>query len=144
KYAVAPLLCEPPPANSAPRLLRKMRHATVLLNNATALARCIRRDDFTHVLFGSYFEYFAPMWAGKLRRLAEDGVVFGAVVHDPVRDFVLGPLWWHRWSVACGYSFLREAFVHEAIDLDTARPMPRLRTTVVPHGIYEFPPATAT
>jgi glycosyltransferase involved in cell wall biosynthesis len=59
-----------------------------------------------------------------------------------VRDFVLGPFWWHRWSVACGYSFLKEAFVHEAIKLDTVRPMPQLRTTVIPQGIYHFPDRT--
>jgi glycosyltransferase involved in cell wall biosynthesis len=76
-----------------------------------------------------------------LRRLAQSGVVFGAVVHDPVRDYVVGPRWWHRRSVAAGYSFLREAFVHEAIELDTVLPMPRLRTTVIPHGLYRFPAA---
>jgi glycosyltransferase involved in cell wall biosynthesis len=37
---------------------------------------------------------------------------------------------------------VREAFVHEALELPTVRPMPRLRTTVIPHGPYLFPPAT--
>ena len=80
----------------------------------------------------------------KYRELAYRGVVFGAIVHDPVRDFVVGPISWHHWSVACGYSFLREAFVHEPIKLDTAWQMPQLRTTVIPHGVYDFPPATET
>jgi glycosyltransferase involved in cell wall biosynthesis len=79
-----------------------------------------------------------------LVRLARKGVVVGTVVHDPVRDFVVGPRWWHRRSVASAYSFLREAFVHEPITLDTVRPMPHLRTTVIPHGLFAFPPATAT
>ncbi len=65
----------------------------------------------------------------------------GAVVHDPVRDFIVGPLWWHRRSVADAYSFLREAFVHESIVLDTVRPVPHLRTTVIPHGPFHFPDA---
>src|SRR5262249_43039811 len=91
-----------------------------------------------------YFEYLAPIWSRRLRQLARQGVVFGAVVHDPVRDVVVGPAWWHRWSVACGYSFMREAYVHGPIELDTVKPMPQLRTTVIPHGPYCFPPATHT
>jgi glycosyltransferase involved in cell wall biosynthesis len=61
------------------------------------------------------------------------------MVHDPVRDFIVGPRWWHRHSIAAAYSFLREAFVHEEIQLDTVRPMPSLRTTVIPHGPFRFP-----
>jgi glycosyltransferase involved in cell wall biosynthesis len=65
--------------------------------------------------------------------------VFGSIVHDPVRDYQIGPDWWHRRSVAAGYSFLREAFVHEAVELQTVKPMPMLRITTIPHGPYEFP-----
>jgi glycosyltransferase involved in cell wall biosynthesis len=43
--------------------------------------------------------------------------------------------------VAAGYSYLREAFVHHAIDLDTVRPMPQLNTTVIPHGPFVLPDA---
>jgi glycosyltransferase involved in cell wall biosynthesis len=121
-------------------LLRKMLYARTIARNHTALAHTIRREGFRHVLMGSYAEYMAPLWAGPLRRLAKRGVVIGAIMHDPVRDYVVGPRWWHRWSVAAGYSFLREAFVHEAIELDTGRRVPRLRTTVIPHGPYHFPP----
>ncbi|MEI9864589.1 MAG: hypothetical protein WDN00_08560 [Limisphaerales bacterium] len=81
---------------------------------------------------------------GKLRRLARQGTVFGAIVHDPVRHAVIGPLWWHRWSIAEGYSFLREDFVHEPVVLDTIRPQPQLRTTVIPHGMFAVTPATKT
>jgi glycosyltransferase involved in cell wall biosynthesis len=123
------------------QLSRKLRNARCLLHNQAVLAQTIRQQQCRWVLFGSYFEYLAPLWAWRLRQLARAGVVFGAVVHDPVRDFQLGPAWWHRRCVAAGYSFLREAFVHEAIPLDTARPMPALRTTVIPHGPYRFPPA---
>jgi hypothetical protein len=51
------------------------------------------------VIFACYKEYFAPFWVGPLRKLARRGVLIGTIAHDPVRDFVLGPLWWHRWSV---------------------------------------------
>ncbi len=121
------------------RLWRRALCATVVLRNYFHLANVIRQDRFRYVLAGSYAEYMAPLWVNPLRKLAEKGVVFGAVVHDPVRDYVVGPKWWHRWSVAAAYSFLREAFVHEAIELDTVRPMPALNTSVVPHGPYRFP-----
>lgn len=122
-------------------LLRKSVFATHLLQNYATLAKTIQREGFQYVLLGSYAEYLAPLWVWPLCRLADQGVRFGAVVHDPVRGYVVGPLWWHRWSIACAYSFLQEAFVHEAIELDTVKPMPNLRTTVIPQGVYNFPPA---
>jgi glycosyltransferase involved in cell wall biosynthesis len=76
------------------------------------------------VLFDCYKEYFALFWIWPLRRLAKKGVVMGTITHDPVRDFVLGPLWWHRWSVRLGYSFLRYVFVHDdtAVDFGGSKP----------------------
>jgi glycosyltransferase involved in cell wall biosynthesis len=90
-------------------------------------------------LFATYAEYLSPLWAWCFRKQCRRGVVFGAIVHDPVRDYQVGPGWWHRWSVAAAYSFLREAFVHQPITLDTVRPCLQLRTTVVPHGLFSFP-----
>ena len=123
-------------------LARKVRKARCLLRNQAALAHFVARENHRSVLLGSYVEYLAPLWAWRLRRLARKGVVFGAMIHDPVRDFQLGPAWWHRRSVAAGYSFLSEAFVHEEIRLDTGNPVLGLTTTVVPHGPYVFPAAT--
>jgi glycosyltransferase involved in cell wall biosynthesis len=125
-------------------LLRKSVFAAHLLQNYAILASTIQRQGFQHVLFGSYAEYMAPLWAPFLSQLPHQGIKFGAVVHDPVRDYVLGPLWWHRWSIAHAYSFLQEAFVHEAINLDTVKSMPGLQTTVIPHGAYEFTPPQHT
>lgn len=103
-----------------------------------ALARTTAEGNFSHVLLGSYAEYFAPFWAPRLRALAKKGVTFGAIVHDPIRDTVLGPRWWHRRSVAAGYSFLRHAFVHEELALDTCGAQPGPQVTVIPHGPYDF------
>ncbi len=127
-----------------PKRMRAAEFIRVVLSNVSTLENYIRKENFSRVLFGSYSEYLAPLWSGKLRRLAAKGVVVGSIIHDPVRDFVLGPKWWHNWSIACGYSFLREAFVHEAVKLDTGRPMPQLRTTVIPHGTYPFPAPNET
>jgi len=141
-YKILPALKEmwlsPPPRN---KLLKNTRYIQATFFNIHQLIQAIQKHSFQYVLLGTYSEYLAPFWFKQLKQLADGGTVFGAVVHDPVRDFVVGPYWWHRWSVACGYSFLREAFVHEAIALETARPMPHLRTTVIPHGPYPYPPA---
>ena len=143
KYDILPILRElkpDTPVNN--KVLKITRYTIITLTNIQTLVRVIRQQQIRYVLFGSYSEYIAPLWAGRLRYLAHKGVVFGAVVHDPVRNFVLGPRWWHSWSIASGYSFLREAFVHETVSLDTVCSMPQLRTSVVPFGPYHFPEPT--
>nr|WP_290224475.1 glycosyltransferase family 4 protein [Trichocoleus desertorum] len=142
KYEIVPILQEVTPTKRLPyKALKVMHFTSIKLANFTELASFIEVNNFQYVLLGSYVEYLAPLWSGRLRQLTKKGVVFGAVVHDPVRDFVFGPRWWHHWSIASGYSFLREAFVHESIELDTVRPMPQLRTTVIPYGTHHFPHA---
>jgi glycosyltransferase involved in cell wall biosynthesis len=142
KYNLVPILQDITPHKPIYNKALKAIHFTwITLANFSKLASFIEGKGCQHVLLSSYVEYLAPLWSGLLRKLAKKGVVFGAIVHDPVRDFIVGPRWWHRWSVACGYSFLREAFVHEAIGLDTVRPMPQLRTTVIPYGTHHFPNA---
>lgn len=133
------LVDRPARKRTLPRILTRVETAYLIIRNMHTLHRTIVAGKFDRVLLGSYMEYLAPLWAGRLRSLAASGVVFGAVVHDPVRDHVVGPSWWHRRSVAAGYSFLRDAFVHDDISLDTVSPMPSLRVTVVPHGPRLFP-----
>ena len=90
------------------------------------------------VLFACYKEYFAPFWVWPLRRLAKKGVVIGTIAHDPVRDFVVGPLWWHRWSVRLGYSFVRHVFVHDETPVDFGGKRPEgIQVQQIPHGPYE-------
>ncbi|MDC0302594.1 glycosyltransferase family 4 protein [bacterium] len=110
-----------------------------MLSGYAILAKRIQESDCRSVLFASYGEYLAPIWARQFRKLQQKGVCFGAVVHDPVRDFVLGPKWWHQWSISEGYSFLDHGFVHEAIQLDTGSRGQSVLQTVIPHGPYSFP-----
>jgi len=143
KYTVIPALSTPAKNPIiGRRVIDKLASASRIMQNAETLAKCIVKHNHQHILFGSYFEYLAPLWARQLRKLTNAGKIFGAIIHDPVRDYAVGPFWWHRLSVASGYSFLREVFVHEDIELDTVRPMPQLRTTVIPHGSYQFPQPT--
>ena len=131
-------------APSTPPVLRRAGTLRQLLAQQARLAAFIAERRFKHILMGAYVEYAAPLWAWRFRRLVADGCVFGAMVHDPVRDYVVGPGWWHRRSIAEGYSFLREAFVHAPIDLETGRPASALRTTIVPLGPFRYPPASVT
>ena len=145
QYIRCPRLLEPRPERPiANRWWRGGRYVWIKLENYRRLVQTIRTSGIRRVIIGSFGEYLAPLWSPPLRRLQREGVVFGAVVHDPVRDYVIGPRWWHRWSVGDAYAHLREAFVHEDITLDTMRPNPGLRVTVVPHGIYPYPPPTAS
>jgi glycosyltransferase involved in cell wall biosynthesis len=114
--------------------------AAGILRDQWKLRRAVADGGFRHVLFSSYTEYLAPIWAPRLREYARQGVTFAAVVHDPVRDYVVGPAWWHRISVRDGYSFLKEAFVHEEVDLEGLPTDMSLPTTVIPHGPFACVP----
>src|SRR4029077_20034911 len=87
------------------RVRRRITSARTIMHNFELLSETIIAGSYKYVLLGSFSEYLAPFWSGRFRRFAKSGVIFGAVVHDPVRDFELGPTWWHRWSIACAYSF---------------------------------------
>lgn len=64
--------------------------------------------------------------------------MIGTIAHDPVRDFVVGPVWWHRWSVRLGYSFVRDVFVHDDTPVDFGGRKPAwIRIHQIPHGSYE-------
>ncbi len=143
-YQVLPRIGGKPAVSSGALLRWRSRLGTArqILANARGLLAGIQETGCSHVLLASYAEYLAPFWAGKLQHRARQGTVFGAIVHDPVRHAVVGPSWWHRRSIAAGYSFLREAFVHEPVVLDTVRPQPRMRTTVIPHGMFAVTAAT--
>ena len=81
-------------------------------------------------------EYFSPFWVGSLKRIKRKGVVFGSVLHDPIRDTELGPSWWHRYSVKKAYDFVDLIFLHQKLK-DPASHVPgTLPQVVVPHGPY--------
>lgn len=124
------------------KAVRVSRLVRNILTSYKILTREVLSSGCPRVLFATYSEYLAPLWAWKLRRLKRRNVQFAAVAHDPVRDFVVGPLWWHRRSISEGYSFLDFAFVHEAIELDTGTPAQTVKTVVIPHGAYPFPDAS--
>jgi glycosyltransferase involved in cell wall biosynthesis len=144
RYALLPDLIDNRPRGPRNRLARSLRFAWISLRNAAILCKAIKAGGHDRVLFVCYAEYFAPLWAGKFQKLARNGVRFGAIIQEAVRDFKVGPTWWHNWSVGSAYSFLKYAFVHDDIDLDTATPVPGLETIVVPMAPHPFPDPTET
>jgi glycosyltransferase involved in cell wall biosynthesis len=93
-------------------------------------------NQISNVLFGSYLEYFSPFWVGSLLKLKKKGIVFGSVVHDPIRDTKLGPSCWHRHSVKKAYEFLDLLFLHQKIKDPLSGLPSSLPQFVIPHGPY--------
>ena len=115
-----------------------MRLSLRTLQNIRLLARTIDRDRHTHVLM-HFSEYLAPIWAPRLRRLKQKHVTFGSVLHDPVRDYVVGPRFWHEWSIRQAYSFLDVVYVHsdqQPVEWTDSK------LVCIPYGIHTFPKAT--
>lgn len=91
------------------------------------------------VLLASYSEYLSPLWAwwhALIGRLS--GATYVAVLHDPVRDFVVGPAWWHALSVRLAYWPLSAVFIHQKLPVKAWIPR-RVVVREVPHGLYETP-----
>jgi glycosyltransferase involved in cell wall biosynthesis len=125
------------------KLSRAAEFVRATIQPIHALAREVRRTKPDVVVLSAWGEYFAPLWAPSLRALQRKGVRFGAVIHDPVRDNVLGPLPWHRWSVREAYSFLDVAFTHDSSAPNTCGSKKSVRVVQVPHGPYVVPEEVA-
>jgi glycosyltransferase involved in cell wall biosynthesis len=132
-------LCMPRRKSGRRKPRRAVDFAVDTLSPYEELAKQIKRTQPDAVLLSAWSEYFAPLWAPTLRRWQGQGIRFGAVIHDPVRDYVRGPLWWHRYSIRQAYSFLDVAFTHDATPLDTCGASACLKTIQLPHGPYPVP-----
>jgi glycosyltransferase involved in cell wall biosynthesis len=137
---ILPILPASPARHPSP-VIRLMR----MISDAKAVARAAvkeaERGHYDALLIACYAEYFSPFWAGTFRRAARQGLVIGSVAHDPVRDYVFGPLWWHRWSVRQAYSFVKHVFVHDDTSLDFGGSKPAgIRIHRIPHGPFEVSP----
>jgi glycosyltransferase involved in cell wall biosynthesis len=139
RFSVAGLRDESGRLDSRSRTIRQIRRSQLICDNIGVLKDRLLTSGIRHVLFASFSEYAAPLWSRQLKAVARSGIRFGAMLHDPVRNYVAGPEWWHRRSVRAGYSFLSEAFVHEPVDRAEAGIPDHVRVTLVPHGPLDFP-----
>ena len=134
KYRIIPKLFSNNEQKNA--LLSKLTTTLTLIANHLILAHHIKANGYRCILFGSFAEYLAPIWFFLFKRMKIHRVKFAAVVHDPVRDYVVGPLWWHQKSIAAAYSFLDYAYVHYPIELNTYDEFLDLKTEVIPFAAY--------
>jgi len=126
--------------SKAGRVLQKIREARAVAQMA---ANSALEGGYDALLIACYGEYFSPFWADVFRKAADKGLAIGTIAHDPVRDFVLGPRWWHQWSVRRAYSFVRHVFVHDDTPVDFGgKPPEGVRIHIIPHGPFEVAPAT--
>jgi len=120
------------------KLLRRTRLAwrTVISRWRLAWEIIKRRPDL--VLLDSYVEYLAPFWIWPHWLLAcLVGIKYAANLHDPIRNYIVGPEWWHWLSVRLAYLPLDFVLVHDK--LPEPSPVPsNVRTVQIPHGLYEI------
>jgi glycosyltransferase involved in cell wall biosynthesis len=95
-----------------------------------------RRPDV--VLLSSYAEYLAPLWVLPHWILAKFfRVVYVANLHDPIRDYVVGPKWWHDLSVRMAYWPISVGVVHQR--LPEPSPVPKhVHVVEAPVGVYDL------
>ena len=125
-----------PGHRGANKFTRALRFAANTLRPFSELVHEARKSKPDAILLSTWHEYFAPIWAPRLRQLRGEGIRFGAVVHDPVRDYALGPKWWHRLSIRQAYSFLDAVFSHDGGVPETYGCKNQFQTIQVPHGPY--------
>lgn len=98
-----------------------------------------RRPDA--VLIASFLEYFSPFWVWPHLVLAKTGfVLYAANLQDPVRNWRLGPEWWHKLCVRLAFAPLSAAIIHEFLPDKSVVPS-HVVLAQAPVGIYELKPA---
>lgn len=111
------------PSQSTPRNASFIRRLFSGIKYNMAIHSMLKKvaisGGYTHILLGCFFEYFSPFWVEYISSLRKSGIKVGVIAHDPIRYFVSGPQWWHRWSIRCVYKNVDCVFVHQAPKLDT-------------------------
>jgi glycosyltransferase involved in cell wall biosynthesis len=131
------------PAEGKSRLLKRASLAWHLIANNFVLAwqAWKRRPDL--ILLACYAEYLAPIWVWPHWILARVWRIRQAAnLHDPVRNFRVGPVWWHNLSVRLAYLPLDFVLVHDKLPEPSPVP-PNIRVEQVPVGLYEVRGSTA-
>jgi glycosyltransferase involved in cell wall biosynthesis len=130
------LVPEPSITKGRGKIYRVLFLLKQLVWNQLILFRAVLSHRPDAVLLASYCEYLSPicvwlqLFAAKVLR-----VTFVAVLHDPVRNFVVGPSWWHKLSVQMAYWPLSAVFVHQTPPPEAEIPS-KVRVCEVPHGMF--------
>jgi glycosyltransferase involved in cell wall biosynthesis len=122
RFSPAVKIIELAPVKAPDWAFGKLKTIWLMTLGLSHYSRQIRKiaeeENFKFILFAFYKEYFSPFWIRPLKQLQKNGCVMGTISHDPVRDFVIGPKWWHRFCVRKAFSFLTHVFVHDDTPVD--------------------------
>jgi glycosyltransferase involved in cell wall biosynthesis len=124
--------------NHGKELIRLLGNASNLLAMQWKLAWevLVRRPDV--VILDSYFEYLAPLWVWPHWLFSKLlGVQYVAILHDPVRNLVVGPLAWHKLSVRLAFLPLKFCVVHQHL-VDRSEIPTGVRLLEAPCGVFEL------
>ena len=124
-----------------PRKLAKPLRAAVFMKEMVevhhVLARHRNDAQSEYVLMGDFGEYMAPLWAPALRsRKKRRGLRFGCILHDPVRDLVRGPKWWHDLSLSKAFSLFDDVYLHGPAPAQLIDSFPGVNFIEIPHGVF--------
>ena len=136
RYKAIDILSAKTKRTGASKIARLRGFFEEITSDIKNLVSYLENNNYTHVLFGSYLEYFSPFWVGSLNKVKKSGIVFGSVLHDPIRDTKLGPSWWHNYSVRKAYDFIDLIFLHQKLKDPLANLPSTLPQYVIPHGPY--------
>lgn len=126
------------------RLGSRLKFAAYLLNVRLRIAKQVASTRPDLVLWDSYSEYLSPLWVWPHALLAKVlGVTYAANLHDPIRNYCVGPVWWHACSVRLAYLPFKFVLVHAK--LAEPSPVPQdIGVVQVPVGVYDLPEPTVS
>lgn len=128
---------------SGNRILKGLANIVIDILNFYILALSVITKRPSVVFLDSYSEYFSPFWIWPhliFSRLL--GITYITNLHDPVRDYRLGPLWFHNISNHLAFSIFSVLLIHEKLPAECKLPN-RIEVLEVPVGVYEKSPPAA-
>lgn len=131
RYHYLPTLRETDTNLNNNRFIRRVKFARVLLSNMAELQKTLQPIKHAHLLI-HFFEYLAPFWSNRLLSLAKNPIWIHTILHDPNRDYKIGPNWWHKSSLKAAFAPIDTVFAHtdERGDVD-----PSKQIVCVPFGV---------
>lgn len=127
------------PGNKGRRLKRL---TTYVLDSRKCMTSVVKEANtgYELILWDCFREYLSPFWIGPLEKLRKRGLRIGVINHDPVRDFIVGPRWWHEYCIRRAFRCFTDVFLHDDRRVDWGGGRPRhVRVNTIPHGPYTYP-----
>jgi glycosyltransferase involved in cell wall biosynthesis len=120
------------------RLLRRVVKSWRIICNQWRFAWEVLRRRPSLAFVACYAEYLSPFWFLPHLLLARGlNQLYAANLHDSVRDYQVGPAWWHHLSVSLAYLPFRFGLVHQRIPEPSPIPA-HIEVIEAPVGVYEL------